>query len=156
MTCAALVGALCAPGAARAMDLAESGSWSPSISSADLVAGAGTQLSANEDSATSEVILDITLTGGDSDAWRVDVRRADSAWDADLHVWVRRTGSGSGTGTITDGLSWTEVLSTDATFYSGAGDRTNVPVQIRVTGISLSLSPDAYLTSLHYTLVDTL
>lgn len=153
---AALGGVLYTPGAALAMDLAEAGSWSVSVSSADLVAGAGSGLVSSKSSATSEVLFDVTLTAGDTDNWRIDVRRTNSVWDATVKVWVRRTGSGGGTGSIANGLSWAEVGTTDIAFFDGAGDRSDVPVQLRITGISLSIAPDAYLTTLEYTLIDTL
>ena len=156
LTWAALMGVSYAPSAASAMDLAASGSWSVPVTASDLVAGAGTGLVSSKDSASTEVVLEVTLTSGSTDRWRIDLRRANSVWDGDVHVWVRRTGSGSGTGSVTDGLSWTEVRSTDTTFFEGEGDRSGLPIQIRVTGISLSITPDAYLTSLQYTLVDTL
>lgn len=141
---------------ASAMDLAASGSWSTTINASDLQAGAGSPLVATHDSATAQVVLTVSATAGSTDAWRLDVRRADSAWDPDVKLWVRRTGAGSGAGSISDGLSWIEVGPTDTSFFSGAGDRSDVPVQLRISGVSLSLSPDSYLSTVHYTLVDTL
>ena len=156
LTWATLVGALYAPSEASAMDLAASGSWSVPVSASDLLTGAGSGLVSSKDSASSEVVLEVTLTSGSTDRWRIDVRRANSVWNGDVHVWVRRTGGGSGTGSVASGLTWTEVGSTDTQFFDGEGDRAGLPIQIRVTGISLSITPDAYLTSVQYTLIDTL
>jgi hypothetical protein len=138
------------------MDLSLSGSWGLALSASDLVSGAGSELPTSADSATNEVTLDVTLTGGDTDNWRLDVRQSGAFWDPALHVWVRRTGSGTGTGSIADGTTWIEVGSTDTAFFTGAGDRSTIAVQVRVTGLSLTLQPDAYLSNLQYTLVDTL
>lgn len=144
------------PSSALAMDLGAAGSWSTSITNADLISGAGSELQSTHVSGSSEVALEVSATSSSTDSWRIDIRRADSVWDPAIKLWVRRTGGGSGTGSIADGLSWIEVGSTDTAFFSGQGNRTGVPIQLRITGVSLSISPDAYLRTVHYTLVDTL
>ncbi len=149
----ALAGLVCGP--ARAMDIALTGGWSVAIGPADLASGAGSDLRGHVDSTATEVLLDISLTTGNADAWRVDVRRIDSLWDAGLHLWVRRAGEGSGTGTILDGLGWVEIGVTNTPFFEGSGDRDDVPVQLRLTGLALGVSPEAYLASLQYTIVDS-
>lgn len=141
---------------ARAMDLAATGAWSTAITQADLVAGAGSNLQGSHDSGAGAIVLEVSLASGSTDAWRIDVRRTESVWDDSVHVWVRRTGSGSGDGSISDGLSWIELGATDTAFFSGQGDRSGVAVQVRISGISLSVSPDSYLCTVQYTLIDTL
>jgi hypothetical protein len=153
---AASLGVLCTPGAACAMDVALTGSWTVSLGASDLASGPGSPFTSTQASASSEIRIDVTLTAGNTDNWRLDVRKADTTWDPSIHVWVRRTGTGSGAGSVADGLSWVEVTSTDTEFYSGAGDRTGIPVQVRITGISLSVPPASYYANLTYSLVDTL
>lgn len=153
---AALSLTLCVGQPARAMDLAASGAWSLGIDASDLLSGAGSEIQASHDSGTGAVALEISATSGSTDTWRIDIRRATSGWDPDLRLWARRTGDGSGPGSVSDGTSWQEIGSTDATFFTGQGDRTGVTVQLRITGLSLSISPDAFLSTVHYTLVDTL
>lgn len=148
--------ATCLLGEARAMDLTASGTWATTIDATNLLAGAGSELESSDQSATSQIVLEISATGGSTDTWRLDVRRADSSWPSALALWVRRTGGGSGAGSIDGGLSWVEVGSTDTSFFSGEGNRDSIPVQLRITGLSLGLSPDSYLSTVHYSLVDTL
>lgn len=151
----ALVGGLCAPSAARAMDLGLTGSWSTSVSSSDLISGAGSELTTAYESSAGAIDLDVTLAADAGDVWRIEVRRADSTWDSSVKVWVRRTDGGTGDGSVVGGLTWMEVGPTDQLFFTGAGNRTGMSVQVRVDGLSLSVPPAAYLTTLQYTLVDT-
>ncbi|MFZ5478848.1 MAG: hypothetical protein ACOZNI_18895 [Myxococcota bacterium] len=143
------------PAPAAALDLALAGSWSTVVDASDLTAGPGSALQTTHESGANEVIADVTLSAGASDAWRVDVRRLDVSWPAGARVWVRRTGAGSGSGSISGGSTWLEVTSVDTPLFAGAGDRTSVPLQVRVTGVSLSMPPDSYVSSLLYTVVDT-
>ncbi|MFN7143885.1 MAG: hypothetical protein ACK4YP_08930 [Myxococcota bacterium] len=138
-----------------AMDLAVTGSWTLPVTATDLVAGAGSALRATVDSGASDVRVDVDLTAGDADAWRLEIRRSDGSWDPDLRVWVRRSGDGTGTGTIAGGDTWVEVGPTNSILFEGSGDRQDVPIQLRLGGLSLGVTPAAYLTALQYTLVDT-
>ncbi len=138
------------------MDLHTSGTWATTINATHLQAGAGSELVSTDQSATSQIVIEVSATAGSSDSWRLDVRRADSTWPSEIGLWVRRTGGGSGTGSIDGGLAWIEVGATDISFFSGEGDRDSIPVQLRITGLSLGLSPDSFLSTVHYSLVDTL
>jgi hypothetical protein len=146
-----LVGLAWAP-PATALDLALTGSIVETVTAADLTGGAGTGLRATFDASTVDV--EVSTTTAATDAWRIDVRRSGAAWDDGLRVWVRRTDAGSGPGTVAEGTSWIEVGPIDTPFFEGTGDRTGVSVQVRISGVSLALSPDAYASVLHYTLVD--
>lgn len=150
-----LVAALAVPHPVWAVDVALTGSWSLTLDAADLVAGAGTDLVDPQTSPTSQVTVDVSGTLGDGDTWRVDVRRADVAWDPAIHVWVRRTGAGSGTGSISGGTGFQEVDATDGAFFSGAGDRTGISLQIKLTGLSVGVQPDTFSSTLVYTVADT-
>jgi hypothetical protein len=70
-------------------------------------------------------------------------------------LYVKRTGDGTGGGSILGGDSYQEVTTSDVSFFSGAGDRTAVNIQLKVTGASLSMLPNIYSTSIIYTVVDT-
>ena len=159
MTCwwtrrAALVAALSLSAPAEAIDVATSGAWSITVDATDLVSGAGSDLVASYESASSEVTIDLTNTADSGDAWRVDVKMTGS-WHADLHLWVRRTGGGSGPGTISGGTTYQEITSTYAASFSGTGDRTGVPLQFKVTGVSVGVDPTAHLRVVVYQVVDT-
>ena len=148
--------ALIPAGAAAAIDIAAAGSWSRNISASDLQAGAGSDLAAEYESASSAVTLTISATGGASDAWRVDIRRVDGAnWHASMALYARRTSDGTGSGTVSGGTSYQTITTTDQTFFSGAGDRSDVAIQQKLGGISVGIQPNTYATTVYYTVVDT-
>jgi hypothetical protein len=142
------------PASAAALDLTTTGSWSRTITAADLRSGAGSDLYDTQESSTDEVTLDISSATGAGDQWRVDVHRLDATWPSGVHLWVRRTGDGSGSGSISGGASYHEITTSDSEFFSGFGDRSDINLQFRITGMSLSVPPDAYSSSVSYTVVD--
>lgn len=152
-----LLAALCWPSSAFAvLSIATTGSWSNTVDATDLVAGAGTDLVSTQTSSSTQGSIDVTGTTGNSDNWRVDVKRVDTTWDSDFIIYVRRTSDGTGTGTISGGTTFQEVSTTDATFFSGSGDRTGVNVEFKIEGFSVTTIPvDTYSTAITYTIVDT-
>jgi len=143
-------------GRAQAIDLTAAGSWSRTITASDLQAGAGSNLVATYASGASQVSLTLTGTTGADDNWRIDVRRADDLWHNDFSLSVRRTGDGTGPGTIIGGDVYQAITLTDASFFSGAGDRAGVTLQLQLSGLSVSVPPATYLTTITYTVVDVL
>ena len=139
---------LCCAHGAAAPAITAIGNWSLTIDSGDLVGGAGTDLIETYESGADETLIAISNMAGNEDNWRVDVRRTDTSWHGDLRLWVRRTGDGSGAGSITGGTSYQEVSSTDGAFFSGAGDRSGIPIQLQLTGVSLQVPPESYSTRL--------
>jgi len=97
-----LAGVLCAAGRAHAIDLTAGGDWSRSIDAADLQGGPGSDLGATYESSGLGTLA-ITGTAGNTDNWRVDVRRMDATWHADLSLSIRRTSDGAGGGLISGG-----------------------------------------------------
>ncbi len=140
---------------AAAIDITVVGSWTEFIDQADLRGGPGTNLVGTYTSMTNVNIVAITNTTGRTDNWQVDIKRVDTSWDGSLSLSARRTSSGSGTGRITGGTSYLQLTTSDQAFFSGRGDRSNVSIQLRVTGASLTLSPNQYITTVQYTVIDT-
>jgi hypothetical protein len=133
---------------ASAMDIASSGDWTRTINAADLTGGAGTDLNSEYDSPVG--ITSINISNG-TGSWQVTVRRDTSSWPAGLHVWVRRTSDGTGTGSISGGAGYVEITTLDTVVFSGAEARNNVALQFRVTGLSKNVTPDTYVSSVIYT-----
>ncbi|MFC2078159.1 hypothetical protein ACFLTM_05055 [Candidatus Bipolaricaulota bacterium] len=130
------------------------GDWSVTISTADLLGGAGTDLQGTYESPSNQVLLSVGGTTGPTDTWRVDVRRSDATWHEDVHLSILRTGDGAG-GSVSGGLESLEILGTDTTFLSGSDDVTGIPCQLILTGISIQVPPGAYGTTVVFTVVDT-
>jgi hypothetical protein len=55
---------------------------------------------------------------------------------------------------ISGGLSYIEITTTDSEFYSGEGALWNVDAQYQLTGMSISVSPANYSTTVIFTVVD--
>jgi hypothetical protein len=143
-------------GPVHAIDIALAGSWAVSIDAGDLTGGPGTDLTDTYESETAQITITISNTPGSGDNWRVDVKRMDTNWDSDLTLEVRRTGDGAGGGSISGGTTYQEIDTTDTAFFSGSGDRSDITLQLRLSGVSVHVPPDAYSTSVTYTVVDTL
>ena len=136
-----------------AIDISVTGSWSETIDAADLQAGAGSDLTASYESATDQVLITISGTAGGGDAWRVDVRKVDTNWHSDLILYVRRTGAGTG-GSVSGGTDYLQVTGSDQAFFSGSDDVSGIPIQLKVSGMSIQVAPDTYTTTVYYTVVD--
>lgn len=142
-------------GAGASIDIVGSGTWSPTIGASDLTAGAGSDLTGSYQSNSDQLLLGISNTLGNGDNWRVDVRRSDTNWHANFVLSVKRTGDGTGGGSITGGGTYQSVGASDAPFFSGAGDRSDIPIQLQISGVSIQISPATYSTSIIFTVVDT-
>jgi hypothetical protein len=140
---------------AQAIDIAAAGGWNESVDQSDLISGPGSELIQVYESAAGGTVLDVSSCIDDSDNWRIDVRRIDDgSWPGDLVLYLRRTSDGSGGGSISGGLSYVEVSTTDTELFSGTGNRTGINLQYRLTGMSTSVSPDDYSQTMVFTLVD--
>lgn len=141
--------------AAQAIDISATGGWSETINEADLVSGAGSDLFDSYESATDASVIDITNAVDKKDNWRVDVRRVDGGgWHGDFTVYVKRTSNGNGQGSVSGGLSYIEITTTDTEFFSGAGNLWNIDVQYQLTGMSIYVLPNNYSTTVVFTVVD--
>ena len=155
-TLIALAGIVLLSSEGAAIDIAADGTWSPTTTASDLTAGAGSELVSTYESTAGLLTIGISNTTGSGDGWRVDVRRSDINWPAGVTLSVQRTDDGAGSGTISGGAGYQAVTTSDAEFFSGSGDRTDVDIQLKISSVSLSVPPDTYSTSVVYTVVDTL
>ena len=127
------------------------GSWSKTVGAADLIAGAGSDLTSTYESGANQGVMSI---GSPIGSWRVDVKKLDTVWDTDLHLDVRRTSDGTGLGSISGGTTYIEITGVDTTFFSGDDDRSDVDLQLRISGVSVSLGVSNFSTTITYTVVD--
>ncbi len=141
---------LAAPVATWSADVSSSGNWMKTIDAGDLVAGAGSDVTGQHDSSSGIATLTISNTAGAS--WRIFARRADGTWHDSFALFVRRTSDGSGSGSITGGGGYAELSTLDTELFSGSGDRANVAVQYRLTGMSKTVTPDLYGSGVIFTL----
>lgn len=137
----------------RAQDITVTGSWSGSIDGSDLQSGAGSDLVDTYESLSDQIIIDVTGAGMNS--WRVDVSKVDGNWDGNFHLYVRRTSDGIGMGPINGGTAYQEVMDTDQSFFDSQQSRTDIHVQLKLNGVSVQIPPDAYSTTVYYTVINT-
>ena len=140
---------------AEAIDLSATGGWSETVDETDLVSGAGSDLVDTYESTTDATTMTIYNCTGDTDNWRLDVRRIDEGgWHQDFTLYVKRTSDGNGNGSISGGLSYIEITTTDTQLFSGAGDRSNISIQYKLTGMSINVLPDTYSKTITFTVAD--
>ena len=134
---------------AWAADIAASGGWNRTITSGDLIAGAGTDLISQQESNSDATTLTITSTSGG--AWRIKVRHTPGPWNNDLTLWIRRTSDGTGIGSISGGSGYIQVTTLDTEICAGTNDRSGISIQYKLSGLSKNVSPDSYLSSVLFT-----
>jgi hypothetical protein len=140
---------------AQAIDLSAAGGWNQSVDQSDLVSGPGSELIEVYESTTGGTVVDVSGCTGDSDNWRIDVRRIDDGgWHGDFVLYLKRTSDGDGNGVVWGGLAYVEVTETDTELFSGAGNRSGIDLQYKLTGISTGVSPDDYSQTIIFTVVD--
>ena len=135
-------------GASQSADLTSGGDWVASVTAANLVSGAGSDLQAQFESVSGVTTLTITNVSG---AWSLRARRSGSQWHGDVTAYVKRTSDGSGSGSISGGTAYVALASTDTEIFSGSGARGSISLQFKLTGLSKTVSPATYLSSIIFT-----
>jgi len=148
-----LVSLLFFPFSLTAIDITITGSWSFTLSSGNLQGGAGSDFTSEYESASNQVLLKISKAGGNS--WRIDVQRIDTSWPSSVALYVRRTGAGTGKGTINDGTTYHLVTTSTTTWMTGRGDKDQVPLQEKVGSLSVVIGEGTFSTAIRYTVVQT-
>jgi hypothetical protein len=143
---------VCGVGLCWAIPITADGGWSKIISSADLDPPytAGSDLKPTYESSSNAVVINISNTAGNN--WAVTVEKEDT-WPDNLHLRIKRTSDGSGSGSISGGNSDYQNIpySPPQSFFSGNGDRSGVTVQFELAGVSIQVPPGTYTTTVHYT-----
>ncbi len=139
---------------AQSTTITVTGNWSVTIGSSDLVSGAGSDLTNFYESTADAVIIDVDVAGAGE--WSVDVKKVDSNWHSNFQLFVKRTsdGSGPGSGYISGGTSYQEVTDTNQSFFSGAYDRSDIDIQLKLDNVSVQIPADTYTTTVTYTVTD--
>jgi hypothetical protein len=134
---------------AEGADISVSGTWWRTVNRDDLLAGAGTGLPAEIESAAGVATLAIANTA--NGRWRVEVARAtDVSWPPGVDIAIRRSSVESG---VDGGTTYLTLTQGAQTLLEGAGDHPNIQVQLRLQGISLQTLTATYSLHITYTLV---
>jgi len=92
------------------------------------------------------------LTINTSRSYRISVRRADTNWDNRLSFYVRRTGNGSGRGSIFGGTDFLLLDNFDRTFFEGFFTRSSIPIQYEFRNLSVLVPADGHTSAVVYTI----
>lgn len=131
------------------------GSWSLSIGQANLQGAAGSDLTSSYESATNQLTMGVSGTGGHT--WRVDVKRVDSTWHANFGLYIKRTNAGtSGKGSLyAGGTVYGLITTSNQTFWTGINDRGGIYLQEKLDGVSCAIPATSYSTTIYFTVVQT-
>ena len=148
--------AILSSGTVCAITITVFGTWDLIITDLDLQGGAGDDFNPSYESAIDAVTVDIGGIHPFNQNYRVDVSKVDSTWHSNFHLYVRRTSEGSGhnKSSISGGITYQEVTDIDQTFFSGLGGRSGITIQLNLTGVSIQVPPDSYVTTIYYTALE--
>lgn len=133
------------------------GKWTITLKVADLVSSAGgSDFAGVLESAVNEISVTISKTTDPiASPWRLDISRVDTTWDPSLVLYARRTGDGTGDGTINGGTVYQEITNTDQIFFDGTGDRSSIDIQLKLSGVSANnLMVTTYAATVYYTVTE--
>lgn len=137
--------------ARAAINLTVTGSWNLNITAGDLISGAGSDLKSTYESDKRAITIDITRSEKN---WQVDVCKSDTNWPNNFHLYVKRTSNGSGSGNISGGTTYQEVTDTDKYFFSGEKKCRRINIQLKLSGVSIAIPPNSYITTIIYTVTE--
>jgi hypothetical protein len=142
-------------GTARAeITIDVTGSWTEFVDRSDLSRGPGSNLADTCTSPSNANLVSVSGSTGKNDAWEIYVKRIDTNWDRRLTMSARRTSSGKGPGSVSGGASYVLVGPSDTLFFTGKGTLRDIQVQLRLTGMSLSIPPGLRAATVQYTIID--
>lgn len=119
-----------------------------------LLASWRTRETATYRSARDQVLMTVCNTASPQSAWRIDIKRDDLNWPRGVKLRVRRTGEGMGGGLIAGGRGYREIGPSYQALCTGTGDRTNIPLQFELTGVSLDIPVGTHATTITYTIIE--
>lgn len=127
------------------------GDWEVESSCNDIQAGEDISSEATSDYDELEIYVNGNVN---KSTWKIQVKKDDICWNSALEVWVRRTGSGNGSGECWDGTSWQKVAYTNMDFFGGKRVMNKIPVQVQIRGMSVTIPAREYTTNLVFTLYE--
>lgn len=132
-----------------AATIVATGSFSLPLGTGDLTAGAGSNLPASLTSAGSVFSVNVNnapLIG----SYRVYARVSGTGIPAGVTLSLKRTSDGVSLlplALISGGTSFITLSSSDTEIFSGELDRDNISLQLRISGLSVAVTPATYQIS---------
>jgi len=142
------VAALLLCGIAQGADITTLGSWTETITAANLVAGAGSDLQSSYESTSGTTTVSVHGPPGN---WTVLARRGAGSWHSNVTLYIKRTSDGVGTGTISGGEAYVELTGSDTAIFTCTNQRISVAMQYKLTGVSCDITPSTYSAPIIFT-----
>lgn len=127
------------------------GRWSVNSSIRDLYAGE--DISSVIQSEDDQITLSVSGNVNKS-TWKIAISKSDIVWDNTLEIWLRRTGTGNGSGEVWGGTTFQKVGDVNMTFFEGKRSVNKIPVQLELRGMTVTIPAMAYSTNIVYTLYE--
>lgn len=126
------------------------GSWTFSIDETYL-SGPGEDLVDTYESALTQILMDIH--GQKLASYQVTIQRSDVVWNSYFRVFARRTSDGTGNGYISGGTEYVEAGTSPQLFFTGGKNRSNIEIQLRLSGVTVGAEYGTYVTNVVYTII---
>jgi hypothetical protein len=108
-----------------------------------------------------EVILSVAIFPQNVDnaiynSWQIQVSKNDLEWNEALELYIRRTGDGKSdyNNKPQNGYYYQKIDANSTFLFSGQGWINSIPLQIKITGLSVTLPAKSYVTDIVFTLID--
>jgi hypothetical protein len=108
-----------------------------------------------------EIILSVAIFPQNLDnviynSWQIQVSKNDLEWNETLELFIRRTGDGKSeyNNKPQNGNYYQKIDSNSTFLFSGQGWINSIPLQIKITGLSVTLPVKSYATDIIFTLID--
>jgi hypothetical protein len=108
-----------------------------------------------------EIILSVAILPQNLDnvvynSWQIHVSKNDLEWNQALELFIRRTGAGkSDYNNKPQNGEYYQKIETNSTFlFTGQGWINDIPLQIKLNGLSVTLPAKSYATDIIFTIID--
>lgn len=89
-------------------------------------------------------------------SWQIQVSKNDLDWNSDLELWIKRAGNGTSEYDIKtqNGEYYQKIEANNTFFFDGRGWIDAIPIQIKISGLSVTIPAKTYSTAILFTLID--
>jgi hypothetical protein len=129
--------------------------------SAGSIAEAGLDFAEAVEFSPNEILLSVAILPQNLDNviyknWQISVSKFDIDWSNDLELMIRRTGDGQSDyhNKPQNGTQYQVIEASNNHFFSGQGWIKSIPIQLKISGLSVTLPAKSYVTEIIFTLID--
>lgn len=134
---------------ANAQSINITGQWNYTIPTS-AITEAGEDFSGTYESSVNQLYLNVTH----NHKWAVSVKKNNIVWNDNILIWIHRTGNGYGRGNIKGGENYIDIPNHEVGFVTGNKEQYDVPLQLQLSGVSVTIPANNYITEIVFTLTD--